>query len=364
MAGQRGFFDTDERLQWLSAAGDPLERLAAVVDFELFRPELGAALSRSDRAKGGRPPYDAVLMFRILVLQTLYTLSDDATEYQLRDRLSFMRFAGLALHEAVPDAKTIWLFREQLVRAGAFERLFARFDAALAERGYLAKGGQIVDATIVEARRPRLTQAEKEVVKGGGIPEDWQPARTRQIDRDGRWTLKRGKKKSTIPPGGSAQRTIGPAAPEIAVPMFGYKNHVGIDREHGFVRRFTVTHAAAHDGAQLGAVLDPANTASSVWADTAYRSAANIALLERRGLVPQFQRAKPRGKPMPAHIARGNARRARIRSRVEHVFAAQKRRFDLVIRTIGKARATAKLALANLAYNFTRLAWLQSRAAA
>lgn len=146
--------------------------------------------------------------------------------------------------------------------------------------------------------------------------------------------------------------------------MFGYKNHVGIDREHGFVRRFTVTHAAAHDGAQLSAVLDPGNTASAVWADTAYRSAANIEMLERRGLKPEFQRAKPRGKPMPRHIARGNARRARIRSRVEHVFAAQKRRFDLVIRTIGLARATAKLALANLAYNFTRLAWLQTHAAA
>jgi len=97
MAGQPGFFDSDERLEWLSAAGDPLERLAAVVDFELFRGELERALKRSDRAKGGRPPYDAVLMFKVLVLQTLYTLSDDQTEYQLRDRLSFMRFIGLAL---------------------------------------------------------------------------------------------------------------------------------------------------------------------------------------------------------------------------------------------------------------------------
>ena len=358
MAGQRGFFDTAERLQGLSAAGDPLERLAAVVDFDLLRPELDAALGRSDRAKGGRPPYDAVMMFRVLVLQTLYTLSDDQTEYQLRDRLSFMRFAGLALHDAVPDAKTIWLFREQLVRAGAFERLFARFDAALSERGYLAKGGQIVDATIVDARRSRLTRAEKDVVKGGGIPEGWKPARTRQIDREGRWTLKRGKKKP-VPPGGPAR-----AAPEIAVPMFGYKNHVGIDREHGFVRRFKVTHAAAHDGAQLGAVLDPGNTASPVWADAAYRSAANIEMRGKRGLKPQFQRPKPRGKPMPRHVARGNAKRARIRSHVEHVFAAQKCRFALLIRTVGKARATAKLALANLAYNFTRFLWLETRQAA
>ena len=114
MVDQPGFFDTEARLRALSAAGHPLERLKAVVDFELFRPELEAALQRADRSRGGRPPYDAVLMFRILVLQTLYTLSDDQTEYQIRDRLSFMRFVGLALHEAVPDAKTIWLYREQL----------------------------------------------------------------------------------------------------------------------------------------------------------------------------------------------------------------------------------------------------------
>jgi hypothetical protein len=213
VAGQLGVFDTDERLWWLSAAGDPLERLAAVVDVELFWPELEVALGRGDRAKGGRLLSDAVLMFtalralplaRILVLQALYTLSDDQAEDQLRDRLSFMRFAGLALHDAVPDAKTIWLFREQLVRAGAFERLFARFDAALSERGFLAMGGQIVDATVVEARRPRLTRAEKEVVKGGGVPEDWKPARARQIDREGCWTLKRGKRKP--PPGGGDRR--------------------------------------------------------------------------------------------------------------------------------------------------------------
>ena len=147
MAGQPGFFDADERLEALSVAGDPLERLSRVVEFEVFGEDLEAALVRSDRAKGGRPPYDAVMMFKVLVLQTLHTLSDDATEYQLKDRLSFMRFCGLALHDAVPDAKTIWLYREQLMRAGALQRLFERFDAILRERGYLAMGGQIVDAT-------------------------------------------------------------------------------------------------------------------------------------------------------------------------------------------------------------------------
>ena len=177
----------------MSAAGDPLERLALVIDFELFRDELEAALARSDRAKGGRPPYDAVLMFKVLVLQTLYTLSDDQTEYQIRDRLSFMRFLGLALEDRVPDAKTVWLYREQLTQAGAIERLFARFDAALRAAGYLAMAGQIVDATVVEARRPRLTQDEKATVKAGAVPETWSKAKRVQMDTDGRWTLKRGR---------------------------------------------------------------------------------------------------------------------------------------------------------------------------
>ena len=368
MAGQPGFFDADERLKALSAAGDPLERLAAVVDFELFRPELEAALARSDRAKGGRPPYDAVLMFRVLVLQTLHTLSDDATEYQLKDRLSFMRFCGLALHDPVPDAlaqrtlcvKTIWLFREQLTRAGAHQRLFDRFDAILRERGYLAIGGQIVDATVIEARRPRLNRTEKETIKGGGVPADWTKARARQIDRDGRWTLKRGRKRQAPPDASGPKRQ---ATAELLLPVFGYKNHVGIDRAHGFIRRSTITHAAAHDGGQLEALLDRDNLASGVWADTAYRSAANLALLDRRGLAPRFQRAKPRGKPMPAHIRRGNATRARVRAKVEHVFAAQKRRLGLIVRTVGIARATTKIMLANLAYNMRRLAWFEGQTA-
>src|SRR4029077_10063274 len=140
MAGQPGFFDGEERLKALSAAGDPLERLSRVVDFEGFRYALGAVRSRSDGSKGGRPPYDPVMMFKVLVLQTLYTLSDEQTEYQLKDRLSFMRFLGVALHDPVPCAKTICLYREQLARAGVVERLFAQFDELLRAKGWLAMG--------------------------------------------------------------------------------------------------------------------------------------------------------------------------------------------------------------------------------
>jgi transposase, IS5 family len=297
-------------------------------------------------------------MFKVLVLQTLYTLSDDQTEYQLKDRLSFMRFCGLALEDRVPDAKTIWLFREQLTRAGAILRLFQRFDAVLRDAGYLALGGQIVNATVVQARRPRLTRDEKAAIKGGSVPEGWSKAKRAQIDTDGRWTLRRGRKRAA---GHSAPHERSRA--ELVTPVFGYKNHLGIDRGHGFIRTFAVTDAAAHDGRQLGRLLDPENTARSVWGDTAYRSAANVALLARRGLAPQFQRPRPRGRPMPPHMVRGNASRARVRVAIEHVFAAQKCRLGLIIRSVGLAHATAKLGLANLVTNMGRLAWFATRAA-
>lgn len=188
MRGQAGFWDIDERYVRLSEAGDPLEKLNAVVPWDVFRKPLAKALRRSDGARGGRPPYDAVMMFKIMVLQALYSLSDDQAEFQIQDRLSFMRFLGLGLGDKVPDAKTIWLFGEHLTQACAVENLFARFDKHLTRAGYLAMGGQIVDATIVAAPKPRNSDAEKADIKTGKIPEDWKdkPAKLRQKDRDAR----------------------------------------------------------------------------------------------------------------------------------------------------------------------------------
>src|SRR5215469_6202699 len=117
MRGQSGFFDVEERLKELSAKGDELERLNAVVDFELFRGDLERAVPRSDRLKGGRPAFDHVLMFRVLILQTSHSLSDERTEYLIRDRLSFMRFLGLSLADTVPNANTIWTFCEAMTQA-------------------------------------------------------------------------------------------------------------------------------------------------------------------------------------------------------------------------------------------------------
>ena len=168
MAGkhvQPGFFDLDDRYAALSKIGDPLARLAGVIDFEPFRYRLEKALKRSDGSQGGRPAYDCVMMFKILVLQALYGLSDDQAEFMIGDRLSFMRFLGLGFEDSVPDAKTIWLFRELLVEAKAIDKLFALFDRRLEEKGYLAMGGQIIDATLVEAPKQRNSEDEKRGIK-------------------------------------------------------------------------------------------------------------------------------------------------------------------------------------------------------
>lgn len=356
MAGQAGFFDLDERLARLSRKGDELERLAAVVDFELFRAELERAVPRADRSKGGRPPFDHVLMFKVLILQTQNNLSDERTEFYLRDRLTWMRFLGLGLGDPVPDANTIWTFREALSRAGAIERLFGLFDRALRAAGYLAMSGQLVDATIVSAPKQRNSKAEKQAIKEGRIPEGWekQPAKLRQKDRDARWTIKYTKakpdKEGEVPPVG------------IAIPSFGYQNHVSADRRHRLIRRWTVTDAAAHAGGRLSELLDRTNTASGVWADTAYRSKKNETLLKQRMFVSHIHRRKPKGRPMPERTAKANAGRSSLRAHVEHIFAEQKDRMGLFVRTIGLARAKTKIGLANLFYNMKRLLWLERQA--
>jgi transposase len=140
------------------------------VDFEGFRAELKQAVPRSDGTKGGRPAFDHVLMFKVLLLQAMHALSDERCEYLIKDRLSFMRFLGLGLADPVPDANTIWSCREALKRAGAVDAPFARFDTTLRQAGYLAMGGQIVDASIVAAPKQRNTEAEKAAIKAGHIP--------------------------------------------------------------------------------------------------------------------------------------------------------------------------------------------------
>lgn len=359
MRGQPGFFDVDERLQRLTDLGDQLLAFAKVVDFEMFRPELTKALAYSDGAQGGRPPFDPVMMFKVLVIQAANNLSDERTEFLINDRLSFMRFLGLGLTDRVPDARTIWLFREKLTKAEAIKPLFARFDAALRAAGYIAMGGQIVDASLISAPKQRNSEDEKKAIKEGRIPEDWKskPAKLAHKDRDAKWTVKFSKAKPK--PDGSLPPV------DIAIPTFGYQNHISIDGEYGLIRRWDATDAAAYEGARLReGLLDKTNTASTVWADTAYRSKANEEFLVKNGFVSRIHRKKPPGKPMPEATRRANALKSKIRSGVEHVFAVQKDKMDLFIRTVGIARASVKIGMANMVYNMRRLVFLERLIAA
>ncbi|MBB3884991.1 IS5 family transposase [Acetobacter oeni] len=294
------------------------------------------------------------MMFKILVIQTLNNLSDERTESLINDRLSFMRFPGLGLSDRVPDAKTIWLFRERLTQAGAIDGLFDRFDTTLRDAGYLPMSGQILDATLVAAPKQRNTNDEKADLRADRIPEAWKdkPAKRSHKDRHARWTLKFTRTKrqddGTIP------------STDLAIPFFGYKSHVSIDRKFRLIRKWKTTDAAASDGARLReGLLDRSNTASDVWADTAYRSKANEDFMEKQGFVSKIHRKKPHLKPMPRHIQRSNAGKSVIRSRVEHVFADQKSQMGLFIRTVGITRATMKIGLANIVYNMRRFLFLE-----
>ena len=310
-------------------------------------------MPRSDGAKGGRSPLDFVFVtFKVLVVQASHSLLDERTEYLIKDQLSFMRLLGLGLADPLPDASTIWTFREALLRAqfggeAAIKVLFAAYEAALTRAGFLAMGGQIIDAALVAAPRQRNSEGEKAEIKAGRVPQSWKdkPAKLAQKDRDARWTVKFSKAK----PAGDGSKRV-----DIAVPAFGYKNHLGIDRRHGLIRTWLVTDAARHDGAQLPSLVSKANTASDVWADTAYRTKANERHLADNGLRSQIHRRKPQGRPMPANVGRANNRRSKVRAAVEHVFARQKGPMALVVRTIGLARATVRIGLTNLLYNMHR----------
>ena len=200
-------------------------------------------------------------MLKAIILCELYNLSDEQVEYQVRDRLSFMRFLGLGLEDPVPDARTIWLDREQLAQAGEVKPLFSAFDDHLKGRGYLAMGGQFIDASTVPVPRQRNKREENATIKAGDTPEAWKekPARLRRKDCDARWTRKNGQS------------------------HYGDKNHINVDRRHKLVRDHDVSDAAVHDRQVLDQILDDDNTASDVWADSADRSAEIEEKLKDKG---------------------------------------------------------------------------------
>jgi len=340
---QRVFFSVSEHLEKLSEQGDPLGVLDATVDFEYFRCWLVEGLGYSDGSKGGRPPFDPVSMFKALILQAQHNLSDAKMEFMIRDRLSWMRFLGFDLGGPTPDENTIRLFRNRLTETGTLKRVMKAFDWQLHKKGYIPIGGQIVDASLVPAPKQRNTEDEKAKIKAGkSAQEIWpdKPNKAAQKDTQARWTLKIG--------GKLRFRPDGTPLPQIALPVFGYKSHIVIDRRYGFIRESAVTSASEADGRMLRQLVTTNNTSSEVWSDTAYRSRQNEEWLASHMLTSRIHRRKPNGKPMSKATARANGKKSSVRARVEHVFAHQKTRFGLFIRSIGLPRAEAKLTLANI----------------
>ena len=281
---------------------------------------------------------DAVLMFKTLVLGALYNLSDDQVDYDVRDQFSFMRFLDLALQDRVPDDKTVWLYGEGLAQAGKVEELFRQFDNYLARQGYIARGGQILDAFIVPVPRSHNSRDENKAIKNGEVPEDWadKPTKRSQKDLDARWTRKHGKS------------------------HYGNENYVNIDRKHKLVPRYHVSDAAVHNSEAVDHLLIRSNTGSGVWANVAYRSEEMKAKLRARKLNSYIHRKGKPGQPLTNKQAKGSNRtKSTVRVRVEHVFGAQSNDMGgTLVRSIGLVRAEARIETKNLAYNMRRLGQL------
>lgn len=334
---QAGFFDFAQRKDQLDAHGNPLRVLEDAIDFEAFRPTLATVRDKHRKSNAGRKPYDVVLMFKMLVLQSLYNLSDAQIEYQVRDRVSFMAFLGLDPGDEVPDEKTLWLFREQLTELGLVAPLFEQFDAALSSSGFAASKGSIVDASIIPVPRQRNGRGDNQTIKEGHVPASFveNPCKHRQKDTDARWVTKGGEH------------------------YFGYKNHINADVKHKFVRKYTVTDAATHDSRVIASLLDANNRSKDVYADPAYRSQAISDHLQAQGYRDRIHRKATRGRPLTQREKQANKKRAKIRVRVEHVFGRQVQKLGgKLIRSIGLVRAKTVIGLRNLVYNLDRYARL------
>lgn len=335
----------DERMAKLTEMGDKLVSLNEQIDWEAFRPDLNRVHEKERKSNAGAKPIDVVLMFKILVLQQLNNLSDDAIEYFINDRVSYMRFLGLGLTDRIPDAKTIWLFRENLKKLGLVEILFKRFHEQLAARGYVVRNGQMIDATFVEVPRQRNSRKENTQIKQGVVPEEWQEKsnadKLSQKDVDARWAKKNNQS------------------------HYGYKNHVNVDQDHKLIQNYQVTHAAVHDSQVFDELLDHSVDENGkkrpAYGDSAYRSKKKEKALAKEGITSQICEKGNKNNPLTDEQKESNREKSKVRSRVEHVFGAQQHMGGHVVRTIGQSRAEVKIGMMNLVYNMVRFGQLLKR---
>lgn len=339
---QQRFFAHDELEEKMrSYRINPLAKLAEWIDFERFRTSLEIAFNyHLDIKRTGRPPLDVVMMFKVLVLQSFYNLSDDQVEYQINDRISFRQFLGLTASSCLPDAKTIWLFRDKLRENGGLDSMFFQLNQHLVERGVIVNKGQLMDASFVEVPRPRNSRTENAHIKESGeAPEDWSDNKKKQKDVDARWTKKRNQN------------------------YCGYKDHVLVDRRSKLITAWKLTDAAQADSTPVGDLLKDWERyllGQGFWADSAYTGPAVEALLKRYDMKGHIHERAYRNTPLTQEQEEANHVKSKDRVRVEHIFGfVTNSMHGMETRLRSFVRNEMAVGIKNFTYNLCRLTQLR-----
>ena len=338
---EKTMVDLEKRYEKLEEKKKILVMLNEMIPWDIFRETLGVINIKQRKSNAGRKPMDVILMFKMLILQNLYNLSDEELEYQINDRLSFMKFLGLGIEDNVPDATTLWLFREKIKEKGLERELFEGFNDYINELGYKPKEGQILDATLIPVPKQRNNKEENKKIKEGKVPEEWEEEKNKnklaQKDVEARWTKKGG------------------------VSYYGYKNHVGIDKSHKFIRKYEVTDASVHDSQVIGNLLDGENEGDKLWGDSAYFAEKINIILTLMGFDVKIHEKAFKNKPLTEEQKANNTEKSKIRARVEHIFGCWVMSMGgKLLRSIGIDRAKTNLGLKNLVYNLRRFIYLES----
>ena len=330
MSYQAGLFDVQNRVEKVRQFNSPILRLCDYIDFNFFRKELKLYFEKDkDYSKGGRPAYDYVLMFKIMILQHFYNISDDQTEFCINDRFSFMEFLNLRLGERIPDAKTIWHFKNELAKGDLAAKLFDVLHQQLQDDDIVVHKGTMVDASFVHVPRQRNTREENAQIKEGEVPEAWSENKKRQKDVDATWTKKNDET------------------------HYGYKD-VKADVKTKLITNYEVTTASLHDSQMLDELLD--RNDKILFADSAYRSADQEQRLAEAGIKSNILEKGVRNKPLTPRQIASNKKKSKIRVRVEHIFGFMTNSMHgMMIRCIGMLRAKCTIGLKNLTYNLFRL---------
>lgn len=325
-------FEEEYTVEALSRMGNPLEQLASLVDFEMFRPTLEDVLVKKEcKTPAGRPQIDVVLMFKVIFLQRYYGLGDHQIQYQIIDRTSFRQFLGINTVAEVPDEKTVWACRNKLSEDGTFDKLFDKFRSFLDEKGLSFNEGKIIDATFVEAPRQRNTKEENKQIKEGNGDDLWKdkPHKKSHKDIDARWTKKRGEN------------------------HYGYKNHVKADKKTKLIETYHTTDASVHDSNVIDPLIEESDKGQDLWLDAGYESKEDI--VKNKGMNPIICEKGHRNNPLTDEQKQNNRTKSKTRCRIEHIFGFVEGAMNgSLVRSIGMTRAKAANALTNLVYNIFR----------